>query len=82
MIGKAAMAFLTGQSWHLVKSWYTGLNKNKDNDQSLVSPVAQAPKYCTHVYVLIKFCKGLKEFLLAKDCKKKSKTERSTAVHL
>ena len=30
----------------------------------------------------VKYCKGLKEFLLAKDCKKKSKTERSTAVHV
>ena len=32
--------------------------------------------------MLVKYCKGLKEFLLAKDCKKKSKTERSTAVHV
>ena len=30
----------------------------------------------------IKYCKGLKEFLLAEDCKKKSKTERSTALHV
>ena len=24
LIGKSTMAFLTGQSWHVLKSWYTG----------------------------------------------------------
>ena len=24
LIGKSTMAFLTGQSWRLLKSWYTG----------------------------------------------------------
>ena len=24
LIGKSTMAFLTGQSWHILKSWYTG----------------------------------------------------------
>ena len=26
LIGKSTMAFLTGQSWHVIKSWYTGGN--------------------------------------------------------
>ena len=29
-IGKATMAFLTGQSWRALKSWYTGGASNKD----------------------------------------------------
>ena len=30
LIGKLTMAFLTGQSWHVLKSWYTGGAQNKD----------------------------------------------------
>ena len=30
LIGKLAMAFLTGKSWHVLKSWYTGGARNKD----------------------------------------------------
>ena len=30
LIGKLAMAFLTGQSWRVLKSWYTGGAQNKD----------------------------------------------------
>ena len=89
MIGKSTMAFLTGQSWHLLKSWYTGLhtNKNKDNDQKSFSFICSTGSkilfmYMCRLKILNKYCKGLKEFLLAKDCKKKSKTERGTAVHV
>ena len=30
LIGKLTMAFLTGQSWRVLKSWYTGGAQNKD----------------------------------------------------
>ena len=30
LIGKSTMAFLTGQSWRIPKSWYTGGAQNKD----------------------------------------------------
>ena len=30
VIGKSTMAFLTGQSWRILKFWYTGGAKNKD----------------------------------------------------
>ena len=30
LIGKSTMMFLTGQSWHELKSWYTGGGQNKD----------------------------------------------------
>ena len=30
LIGKLTMAFLTGQSWHVLKSWYTGGGPEKD----------------------------------------------------
>jgi len=29
-IGKSTMAFLTGQSWHVLKSWYTGGDPEQD----------------------------------------------------
>ena len=29
LIGKSTMAFLTGQSWHVLKSWYTAGSPNK-----------------------------------------------------
>ena len=32
LIGKLTMAFLTGQSWHILKSWYTGGAQNKEFD--------------------------------------------------
>ena len=50
LIGKSTMAFLKGQSWHVLKSWYTGGDPEQgfrrcftdDLNQSLVSSVAQA----------------------------------------
>ena len=40
LIGKSRMAFSTGQSWCLSKSWYTGGGQNKNF--GTVSSVAQA----------------------------------------
>ena len=50
MIGKSTMAFLTGQSWRVLKSWYTGGDPEQGfpgcfangPNQSLVSSVTQA----------------------------------------
>ena len=50
LIGKSTMAFLTGQSWHILKSWYPGEGPQQGFwrcftdglNQSLVSSVAQA----------------------------------------
>ena len=49
LIGELTMAFLTGQSWHVLKSWYTGAGQEQrfrhcfadGLNQSLVSSVAQ-----------------------------------------
>ena len=30
MIGKSTMAFLTSQSWHIIKSWYRAGDQKKD----------------------------------------------------
>ena len=50
LIGKSTMAFLTGQGWHIVKSWYKDGAQNKDFragsetdlTRGLVAPVTQA----------------------------------------
>ena len=46
IIGKSTMAFLTGQSWHILKSWYTGAVSQMDLTRSLVSSVVQAAHKC------------------------------------
>ena len=62
LIGKSTMAFLTGQSWHGLKSWYTGVGPEQLGfqccfvnglNQSLVSSVVQATvkhKYWSSLY--------------------------------
>ena len=53
LIGELTVAFLMGQSWHAIKSWYTGgsaLNKGFSN-QKLVLSVVQAMwriEYCLY----------------------------------
>ena len=53
LIGELTVAFLMGQSWHAIKSWYTGgsaLNKGFSN-QKLVVSVVQAMwriEYCLY----------------------------------
>ena len=50
LIGELTMAFLTGQSWHILKSWYTGAGPEQEFrccfadglNQSSVSSVTQA----------------------------------------
>ena len=51
LIGKLTLAFLSGQSWHVFKSWYTGGDPEQGfqhcfadgpNQNSLVDSVAQA----------------------------------------
>ena len=54
LIGKSTMAFLTGQSWRVLKSWYTGGSPEQGfwrcfadgRKQSLVSSVAQLANCC------------------------------------
>ena len=59
VIGKSTMAFLTGQSWRVLKPWYTCGAQNKDFGaisqtgltRSLVPCVAQATKMMKETFV-------------------------------
>ena len=59
VFGKSTMAFLTGQSWRILKFWYTGGAQNKDIGaisqtgftKSLVPCVAQARKMMKETFV-------------------------------
>ena len=59
VIGISTMAFLTGQSWRILKFWYTGGAQNKDIGaisqtgftESLVPCVAQARKMMKETFV-------------------------------
>ena len=59
VIGISTMAFLTGQSWHILKFWYTGGAQNKDIGaisqtgftKSLVPCVAQAREMMKETFV-------------------------------
>ena len=61
MIGKWTMAFLTGQSWRVLKSGYTGGDPEQEFRncfadglyQTLVSTVAQASEWLNCIVFLI-----------------------------
>ena len=61
LIGKSTVAFLKGQSWHILKSWYTRAGPEQgfrlcfvdERNQSLVLPVAQAYHRTMHDYASI-----------------------------
>ena len=61
LIGKSTVAFLKGQSWHVLKSWYTSVGPEQgfrrcfadEHNRSLVLPVAQAYHRTMHDYASI-----------------------------
>ena len=70
LIGKSTMAFLTGQSWRILKSWYRGGSLEKGFrrcfadvlNKSLVLSVAPATLICAEINVTLRFLIRFHEF--------------------